>query len=271
MTISVNLSHKAFKRALMASISVHAAILLLISISPSLPKSSTKGMIHYVTFNLGGAPGGGGGGGGGKRAEIPIPPLKKETLRDLTTPQKLQEEPKSALRHPVENPKKEPKTKKDKKTVISKPPATAQVDRAQKNETAESQAGTGTGSGSGTGLKIGGIGNGPGGTGSAFSDQIGLSNFPFTYYVQIIMDRVSASWFTALVSPGVSGNYQTTIFFKIFKDGRISDLKVEESSGIQSLDLSALRAITNAAPFPALPKEYEDEFLGIHLIFEHSK
>jgi len=269
MTITVNLGHRAFKRALMASITVHAAILLLISFSPSLPKSSKKGMIHYVTFNLGGAPGGGGGGGGGKRAIIPPP--KKETLRDLTTPQKIREEPKSTLRHPVENPKKELKTKKDKKAVISKPPATAEGAKTQKNETAEPSADNGTGSGSGTGLKIGGIGNGAGGPGSAFSDQIGLSNFPFTYYVQIIMDRVSASWFTALVSPGVSGNYQTTIFFKIFKDGRISDLKVEESSGIQSLDLSALRAIANAAPFPALPKEYEDDFLGIHLIFEHSK
>jgi len=32
-----------------------------------------------------------------------------------------------------------------------------------------------------------------------------------------------------------------------------------------------LRAIQTSAPFPPLPREYKDEYLGIHLIFEHSK
>ena len=225
-------------------------------------------MIHYVSLiSLPGGGGGSGGlsgeGGGGEEeiAETPIP--KRETLRDLTTPQKLQQETPSSLRHPVEEPKKEIKPKKEKKAVIQKQP----------KGTREGKAGSerGEGVGAGSGIRIGG---GPGSgqsTGSAYSSQIGLSNFPFTYYLQIIIDRVSSNWFTSLVDPGVSGNFQATVYFKIYKNGQITDLKIEESSRIESLDLSALRAVQTSSPFPPLPKDYDDEYLAIYLIFEHSK
>jgi TonB family protein len=85
------------------------------------------------------------------------------------------------------------------------------------------------------------------------------------------MDRVSSSWFTSLVDPGVAGSFQTTVMFKILRNGQIADLKVEVPSGLSSLDLSALRAVQTAAPFPPLPSEYEDQFLIIHLVFEHAK
>jgi len=51
----------------------------------------------------------------------------------------------------------------------------------------------------------------------------------------------------------------------------VSDLKVEESSGITPLDLSALRAVKASSPFPPLPRDYDEPYLVIHLIFEHSK
>ena len=120
----------------------------------------------------------------------------------------------------------------------------------------------------GTGLRIG-TGSGPGGPG--YGGSFGLSNFPYTYYLQIITDRVSTNWFTSLVDPGVSGNFQTVIYFKINRDGQVTDLKIEEPSGITPLDLSALRAVKAASPFPPLPRDYEDSYLAIHLIFEHSK
>lgn len=258
-------NNRAFKRAIISSFVVHLALFLLIIVSPSLPKPSRKGIIHYVSLNLGGLPGGGGGGAKKTAAETPA---KKETLRDLTTPQKLQEQVKSSLRHPVEKPKKEKTLPKEKKASITKPEKTFPEATQTKGETGAETGATGTG----TGIRIGGGGAGGGfGSGSGYSSQIGLSDFPYTYYLQIIIDRVSANWFTSLVDPGVQGNFQTTLYFKIYQDGRISDLKVEESSGIKSLDLSALRAIQSGAPFPPLPKDYDEEFLGIHLIFEHSK
>lgn len=253
------------KKAIILSLAFHFSLFLLILLSPYFPKSSRKEMIHYVSL-ISFPQGGGGsalpGGGGEKVAETAIP--ERQTLRDLTTPQKLVQETSSSLKYPVEKPKNETKAKKEKKAVI------------QKQEKIQTQKGAreGTqGSGTGSGVRLGG-GSGPGGGygfQSPYSSQIGLSNFPFTYYLQLIIDKVSSNWFTSLVDPGIRGKFQVTVYFKIYRNGRILDLKIEESSRVRSLDLSALRAIQTSAPFPPLPKEYEEEYLGIHLIFENSK
>jgi len=256
--IALSKSNPVFKKAIVLSFTAHLAFFLFILLSPNLQKSSRGEMIHYV--ELISFPGGGGG-GEEKIAETILP--ERKTLRDLTTPQKLQQETVPTLRHPVEKPEKETRTKKEKKAVIQK----------QSTGTREAEAGSvkGKGTGPGSGIRLGsGLGSGSD-TGSAFSSQIGLSNFPFTYYLQIIIARVSNNWFTSLVDPGILGSFQATVHFKIYKNGQISELKIEESSGIKSLDLSAFRAIQTSAPFPPLPGAYEDEYLGIYLIFEHSK
>jgi TonB family protein len=269
--IALTRSSAPFKKAVILSSAFHLAFFLFILLSPHLPKSSRGEMIHYV--ELISFPGGGGGGGGSsgegsggvqeKLADTPLP--ERETLKDLTTPQKLQQEAVPTLRHPVEKPEKETTAKEEKKAVIQKQPS------GTRNKDAEPGPAEGKRTGQGSGVRLGGgLGSGAE-TGSAFSSQIGLSNFPFTYYLQIIIDRVSNNWFTSLVSPGITGSFQSTVHFMIYKNGQISEPEIKESSGIRSLDLSALRAIKTSAPFPPLPVAYEDEYLGIYLIFEHSK
>lgn len=270
---------RAFKRALVISGVLHAALIVLMVTSPSFPKPARKGMIHYVSMSYGlpggggpGGPGGGGGGGGGESVRPvdtpqPLPPAKKETLRDLTTPQKIQPpESETVLRHPVDKPKRDARPT-EKKAAISKTPPPAKTD-----ETVSGTAGSGTG-GTGSGLRIG-VGDGTGGGGGGFGPGFGGGGtgfFPHAYYIQIVYDRVSASWYTSLVDPGVSGSFSARVSFRIFRNGRISDLKIAESSGLRSLDLSALRAIQTAAPFPALPNDYDGEYIVFHIIFEHSK
>ena len=272
-------SNLAFKRAVFFSLSAHLAIFILAVLSPRLPKPPRKGMIHYV--NVVSFPGGGGpaGGGGGEEniAETPLP--KRETLRDLTTQQKAEQEPDTTFRYPVGKPKKETKPTTEKKASIQKPQPVTKKGPPDESAKESSDKAPGKGAGTGSGVRIGGgggTGSGSGsgsgaGTGSAFSSQIGLSNFPFTYYLQNIINRVSSNWFTSLVDPGISGSFMVTVHFRIHKNGQVSDLKVEETSGIRSLDMSALRAIQSSAPFPPLPRAYEDDYLGIYLIFEHSK
>ncbi len=87
----------------------------------------------------------------------------------------------------------------------------------------------------------------------------------------MISDKITANWFQSLVDPGVGGLLQTQVYFRIYRNGTISDVKVDVSSGVESFDLSAKRAISNAAPFATLPNEYAGQYLGITLIFEHSK
>lgn len=261
----LNLEDKSFKKAIILSISVHLGLFILLLISPYLPKPARKGMVHYVNvISLGGGGGGRPGGGGGsavlkseEAATTAVP--KRESLRDLTTPQRLEQTKPPALSYPVDKPQRDKKTSPQKKGVIQK-----------------SQSETGSRSDSSTGARVGiGVGDGSGGGGfgfgSEYSSQIGLSNFPFTYYLQAIHSRISNNWHTSLIRTGSSGDIYVTVKFRIFRNGQISEPEVIESSQSRTMDSSAIRAIRNSAPFPPLPREYEDEYLIIRLIFEHSR
>ena len=266
---------KAFQRALLFSVLLHAGLIIFIVASPTLPRTRPKGLIQYVnlvSFPGGGGPGGGGGGGGGAPAPVaqPLPPPKaKESLRDLTVPGKAKAEEKPGLRYPVDKPKTAKKAP-EKRAAITKPEPGAAA--AAATEAGSGQAQGGSGGGPGYGLRFG---TGPGGSGTGGGggggEPFGVSGFPFTYYLQFLSDKISASWFTSLVDPGVSGQFQTQVYFRIFRNGQVGDLKVEVSSGVTAFDLSALRAIQSASPFAPLPSDYDGQYLGIHLIFEHSR
>jgi len=271
MTALSGPSGGAFKRALSISGAFHALLLLIIIINPSLPSSRKTGVLAYI--NLGSFGGGGGGGGnggmrgpGGGSETITETPLAKSNLHDLTTIQKLQAASQSSLRFPVEKSKRDrSKPAADKVASVTRPDPKAKADKTG------GRTASGTGGQGGAGLRIGGVGpgsgDGPGGGGG----QLGIENFPYSYYLQNIQDRISARWFQSLVDPGVDGTFQTTVYFRIFRDGSISEVEVKESSGLASLDLSAKRAVVSAAPFPPLPTDYDEQYLGIRLVFEHSK
>jgi hypothetical protein len=141
-----------FKRAVYFSLSAHLAFLVLIIIAPYLPRPARKGLIHYIPMDMVIAGGGGSGGGRGGRPAVKAqtPPAKKETLRDLTTPQKVQTESKPAMRYPVEKPKRETKPKTEKKAAITKP----EPSPPEKTEAGTSQEASGA-QGVGTGLRPG--------------------------------------------------------------------------------------------------------------------
>jgi TonB family protein len=268
MTAQPHADNRALKRAMIVSAAAHSALLLLILINPELPKPQRKSNFIYIPTGMIGLPGGGGGSRGGPQRTAEQPPAKKETLRDLTTPQKAQAEPKAELRYPTDKAKKPPAKKPEKKAVISKSDPASKTAAAREGEAAPGQAAGGRGSGLTIGA--GGPGYGEGGGGD-WAGQIGLQNFPYTYYLQNIRDRISSNWFTSLVDPGVSGIFQVAVYFRINRNGSISNIDVRQSSGISSLDLSAKRAIVQSAPFPPLPADYGEDYLGVLLIFEHSK
>jgi protein TonB len=270
MTVSV--MNWTFKKAVYVSLAAHVFVFVLIVLSPHFPRASKKGFIQYIPLNMVGPAGGGGGNGAPGKPQVGTTPLgKRETLKDLTTPLKAKAEPKSEMRYPVDKPQREPKAKTQKKAAITKREPAPPNKPVQPGVPEGAREGTETGGGFGSGLRIG-TGNGagawgPGGPGFGG----GLGNFPYAYYLNIITEKVSANWFTSLVDPGISGNFQTVVYFRIQREGQIIDLKVEQSSGITPLDLSAMRAVRAAAPFPPLPRDYPDPFLVIHLMFEHSK
>ena len=257
-----------FKRAVIVSISIHVALFLFLLVSPYLPKPKRNRMVHYVSLYS--FPGGGSGGGGSESArletseeevaETSAPP--QETLRDLTTPSKVEEQNTSTLRHPVEQPKREKTPPQEKKAVIEKQPPSTKTISPSSKESVSSE-----GSGSGSGIKFG-IGEGSGGGGPESLSQIGLSNFRFSYYLRHIENKISANWVKAYTGPE---GFFTTLLFRIYRNGEVGGLKIEESCSVPSFDRSAVRAIYSSSPFAPLPQGYQYDYLEIQLIFEHQK
>ncbi len=268
-----------FKKFVYVSLSLHVILFLLLILSPKFPSLGRKKMIHYVSLHSFGGGGGGGRPGGGtpakmqpktsatteELAETPAP--ERQTLRDLTTPQKLEQRSLSDFRYPVEKPRRESKPPSNKKAAIQKQETPA------KKPSGSTESGSEKSTGSGPGISLGvGTGSGGGvGFGSEFSSQIGLSNFPFNYYLENMIGRISSNWLKTQVSSGMSGELFTVVRFKIYKDGKISVVEVEQGCGIRTLDLAAVRAIQSSAPFAPLPDGYQEETLIIHLRFEHVK
>lgn len=265
---------QAFKRALVVSGILHVGLIVLIVASPSFSKPPRKGLVQYVNF-MGGSGSGGGPGGGSGGATVtaktePLPAPKKPALRDLTVASKLKPEAKTSITHPVDKPKTAKKTA-EKQAAISKPEPTAPAaEDAVNADAAGAQSGSGFGLRFGTGGG-GGTGGGTGGGGSGSGDPFGVGNFPFNFYLQMISDKITSNWFRSLVDPGVGGLLQTQVYFRIYKNGTISEVRIEVSSGIEAFDLSARRAIENSQPFATLPNEYDGQYLGITLVFEHAK
>ncbi len=73
---------------------------------------------------------------------------------------------------------------------------------------------------------------------------------------------ISTNW----VRPPVGSGVEATVYYRIQRDGRVTELRIVRSSGINSFDLAALRAVQSSSPLPPLPRGFKDGSLGVNLI-----
>jgi protein TonB len=95
---------------------------------------------------------------------------------------------------------------------------------------------------------------------------VNTSDFPFAWYIGAVQRKINERW-DAWAQPG----RQPVAVFAIGRDGRITGLAIEKTSGNPYYDQKALRAISEALPFPPLPAEYRESVLTIHLEFNFSQ
>jgi protein TonB len=110
--------------------------------------------------------------------------------------------------------------------------------------------------------------------GSARGSSLGTSNFgtavagfdnpdfTYDYYVDQMLAKIRQYW----VRPPIGGAVETTVRYRILKDGRVVDVRVLNSSGYNSFDLAAMRAIQSASPLPPLPQSFRHDSLGVNLV-----
>jgi len=64
---------------------------------------------------------------------------------------------------------------------------------------------------------------------------------------------------------------EALIKFRIQRDGRVTDIELERSSGYAALDLTAQRALFMTQRLPALPAAFSENQLTVHLRFQYQR
>ena len=87
------------------------------------------------------------------------------------------------------------------------------------------------------------------GTNSPFGNQFG-------FYADLLKQQVARNWKTADIDARIRTAPQVVLLFTLRRDGTVTGVRITQKSGISALDISAQRAIYDAAPFPPLPAGY---------------
>ncbi len=88
-----------------------------------------------------------------------------------------------------------------------------------------------------------------------------------SFYLNIVLNKIAENWYNPYQNTNL--NLKAVIFFKITRDGKIEEVKIEKSSGKEDFDEYCRRAVLLTKNLPPLPEEFQAEALKIHLEFEY--
>ncbi|MGA2960356.1 MAG: TonB family protein [Candidatus Korobacteraceae bacterium] len=90
----------------------------------------------------------------------------------------------------------------------------------------------------------------------------------FGWYVDAVRRKVSENWMKYEIDPSLSTTRRVYIYFEITRPGAPANIRIEQSSGIPSLDQSALRALQRIDTFGPLPPEYSGNRVAVEFWFD---
>lgn len=103
------------------------------------------------------------------------------------------------------------------------------------------------------------------GIGSGHGSMGIQQDLDFLLYYRTVQERIKQAWSFS----GGNNELSTQVAFAIGPDGKLTDVKIKQSSHDSAFDESVIRAIRRAAPFPAPPEKYRDQFAhGIEAVFK---
>lgn len=88
-------------------------------------------------------------------------------------------------------------------------------------------------------------------------------DFPYTLYLEGMQRKIGTNWFR----PSVGAGTEVIIYYRIQRDGRITDARVHQPSNNPTFDRAALSAVRSSSPLNPLPFAYSGTYLGVHLTF----
>jgi len=112
-----------------------------------------------------------------------------------------------------------------------------------------------------------------GGAKGGFGFQGGGGDFGSRYgwYVDVVRRKVSENWLKYEVDPSISNARRVYITFEITRSGQPSNIQVSQSSGVPSLDQSAVRALQRIDTFGPLPGDYPGRSVNVEFWFDYKR
>jgi periplasmic protein TonB len=230
-------------------------------------------LLFAVVFPGGSGSGWGAGGGGDAIGatlvtSVPLPAPTVETKNVLANESKgvAESKPKVEEKAPdaIPIPEKETKKKPKKKAET----ATLRKPEPQPEEEPSNVVPFGEG----------GPVSGPYGVFSAGGAKGGLSfggggdfGTRYAWYVQVVQQKVSQNWLQYEVDPSITQAQRVYVTFDITRDGRPTNIRIEQSSGVPSLDQSAVRALQRIDTFGPLPSDYSGNKVSVEFWFDYKR
>jgi len=93
----------------------------------------------------------------------------------------------------------------------------------------------------------------------------------YAWYVRVVQQKVSENWLKYEVDPRITEARRVYLTFDISRDGRPTNVQVEQSSGVPSLDQSAVRALQRIDTFGPLPSDYAANKVSVEFWFDYKR
>ncbi len=86
-------------------------------------------------------------------------------------------------------------------------------------------------------------------------------------YYSLVWDKIQNAWILPSGMAALSYGLETIVSITINKDGKVSNIKIEKSSGNSYFDQTAIRAINKVNPLPQLPPSWLQNSINIGIKF----
>jgi len=233
----------------------------------------TAFVVLYAVFVQGIRGTGWGSGGGGDAmgatlvSSIPLPANPQQTTNVLATESKglSQSQPRVEPKEPeaIPIPDKNTKTKIKPAPIHTATKRKPEPPPPESNQIPYGEGGPANGPYT---MSAGGAKGGFGftGNGGDFGSQ-------YAWYVQGVQRKVTENWLKYEVDPRITEAKRVYLTFDIARNGHPSNIQIEQSSGVPSLDQSAIRALERIDTFGPLPSDYSGSKVSVEFWFDYKR
>lgn len=107
--------------------------------------------------------------------------------------------------------------------------------------------------------------------GFGFSGGGGDFGSRYAWYVDAVRRKVSENWMKYEIDPSITSARRVYISFDILRNGEPTNVELEQSSGVPSLDQSAVRALQRIDTFGPLPNDYGGNKVSVEFWFDYRR